>query len=313
MRQKIERVLNLVALLLDTPRPLPAEEIRGKIHGYEGQSDDAFRRMFERDKEELREMGIPIERVTAGAWEEGYRIPRDALLEDPGLTPAEAAALSLAALAWAGQVGGASPAVAMLKLSLGASPEAHPWILPRLEAPDPNFEVFFEGIARRKIVTFAYRRGGGEPPAERTVEPAHLVHRGAWYVSGRDRDRGEVRRFKLSRIAGRAHLSPGDGPDFERLGRDQVEPFRAPWEGDAEDSARVAFEPSAVWWVERRTGAKRVGERSDGWVELSLPVADRGQFVSWVLGFANDAVVLEPAGLRSEVVGRLKDLAGGGQ
>lgn len=310
MRQKLERILNLVALLLETRRPLTAEEIRSAIRAYDGQSDEAFRRMFERDKEELREMGIPVERVAVDAWEgrDGYRIPREALLEDPDLTPAEAAALSLAAQAWAGQVGGSSPAVAALKLSLGASPGGRPWILPRLEPPDPNFEAMFDAIARRKVVTFAYRRGGGEPPADRTIEPAHLMHRGAWYVAGRDRDRGETRRFKLARIEGRVRVAVGGGPDFERPARDEVEPFRAPWEGEAEDTARVAFEPGTAWWAERRTGAARVSERADGWVELSLPVADRDLFVGWILGFADDAVVLEPDDLRAEVVARLEAL-----
>src|ERR1043166_8345931 len=113
---KIERLLNLVALLLDTRRPLAVGEIREKIPGYDDQSDEAFHRMFERDKNDVRELGFVIEQEDIDAWgETGYRIrAHEALLEDPGLTPDEVAALSLAAQAWGG---GADGSLGLLKLS----------------------------------------------------------------------------------------------------------------------------------------------------------------------------------------------------
>ena len=97
---KLERLLNLTALLLETPRPLSAAEIRHRLGVYPDETD-AFRRAFERDKDDLRAMGVPLEIETVPGVVpavEGYRIPKDRYyLRDPGLTPDELAALRLAA------------------------------------------------------------------------------------------------------------------------------------------------------------------------------------------------------------------------
>ncbi len=74
---------------------------------------------------------------------------------------------------------------------------------------------------------------------------------------------------------------------------------------------RVAFAPETAWWVERRTGARRLAERDDGWVEMAFPVAERGMFCSWILGFAGDVVVLAPEDLRAEIISRLRRVAEG--
>src|SRR5438477_328090 len=105
---KIERLLNLVSLLLDTRRPLSVNEIREKIPSYGDHSDDAFHRMFERDKNDVRDLGFVIDQEDIDAWgETGYRIRRSqALLDDPGFRPDELAALSLAAQAWGGGADG---------------------------------------------------------------------------------------------------------------------------------------------------------------------------------------------------------------
>jgi hypothetical protein len=103
-RKKLERQLNLAICLMATPRYLSVDEIADLVPGYtrdatpEGEA--AFRRMFERDKAELRELGIPVETGSASGWDDdlGYRIPRrDYALPDLHFTPDEAAALGLAA------------------------------------------------------------------------------------------------------------------------------------------------------------------------------------------------------------------------
>src|SRR5258708_15798189 len=115
--RKVERLINLNALLMETRRPLTPEQIREGI--YQGQSDVAFKRMFERDKEQLRDIGIPLERAATDVWEteEGYLIRREeATLPDLGLEPDEQAALWLAARASFG--GDTTLQRAMLKVSL---------------------------------------------------------------------------------------------------------------------------------------------------------------------------------------------------
>src|SRR3954468_5057054 len=99
-RRKTERLLNLVVCLLATRRYLTAEQIRQAVPGYPDGSE-AFKRMFERDKEELRELGIPLETGSEGDEETGYRIQRQAYeLPEIQLTPDEAAVLGLAARVW---------------------------------------------------------------------------------------------------------------------------------------------------------------------------------------------------------------------
>ncbi|MGH2687534.1 MAG: helix-turn-helix transcriptional regulator, partial [Actinomycetota bacterium] len=98
--RKAERLLNLVAMLLETSRPVTAQQIRETIPGYDQGNWETFKRMFERDKDELREMGIPLELVATDAWEveEGYRIPKDRYyLPELRLEEDEMAALVLAA------------------------------------------------------------------------------------------------------------------------------------------------------------------------------------------------------------------------
>lgn len=310
--RKIERLINLIALLMDARRPVAVEAIRRAL--YADQSEVAFHRMFERDKEEVRELGIPVERAPLDAWEveEGYRIDKgEALLGDPGLSPDEQAALSLAAQAWQ-QGDRAGPPTALLKLSLASgldSGSGGTWILPRVEAGQPNVEALLEAVSRRKRVTFAYRTGGAGEAARRTVDPHALAYRGAWYLAGYDHQRREVRRFKVSRIAGPVAVAPGRDPDFAPPPDAAVGIPRGPWEGEAEVEAVVAFAPKAAWWAERRTGARRVAERPDGWAEVALPVADRENFVSWVLGFGDDAVLESPGDLRADVARALEALA----
>ncbi|HZB70560.1 MAG TPA: hypothetical protein VE395_00375, partial [Acidimicrobiales bacterium] len=97
---KLERLLNLTALLLETPRPLSAQEIRERLGAYPEELE-SFRRAFERDKDDLRAMGVPLEVAEVPGVVpaiEGYRIPKDRYyLRDPGLTPDELAALRMAA------------------------------------------------------------------------------------------------------------------------------------------------------------------------------------------------------------------------
>lgn len=302
--------MNLIALLLDARRPVPVGRVREAL--YSGESDLAFRKKFERDREELAEAGIPVERVAIDAWgDEGYIIPKDeALLDDPGLTPDEQAALSLAAQAW--EAKGTGPATALLKLSLASGVReggGGSWILPRLE-PQPSLEALTDAILRRKRTTFRYRTGGAGEPQSRTVDPHALRFRaGSWYLAGFDHQRREVRNFKVARLEGRVALAPGPGPDFDPPPSPEVVLPTTPWEGEAETSAVVAFAPDVAWWAERRTGARRLRERDDAWVEFEIPVSDRAAFASWVLGFADDAAVVSPDDLRAEVAGRLRELA----
>jgi proteasome accessory factor B len=315
---KTERLFNLIALLLDTRRPITPEEIRRKIPGYDN-SDVAFRRMFERDKEELRELGLPLERVGTDVWEaeEGYRIRKEAAtLPELDLTADERAALYLAAQAWQGQPVPGDPDRALMKLSLASKDEGDDavragWLRASVDASSPNLAPLFDAIARHKRVTFRYRARGGGEVQERTVDPYALRHRGSWYLAGFDHLRSEVRHFKLDRVEGSVRVAGGRDTDFEPPADFKADVPRGPWEVEGSSEARVAFAPHTAWWVERRTGAMREAERDDGWVEMTFPVSDPEFFCSWICGFAADAVVVAPDGLRKMVVTRLQRAAAG--
>ena len=195
---KLERLLNLTAVLLETRRPLSAEELRTQIEGYPPPGP-SFRRTFERDKDDLRTLGIPlaVERVPGtDPPVDGYRIPpEEYYLTDPGLEPDELAALHLASLAV--RLEGLDDAEAFWKLGGGATPDGAP-TAPITEVPsDPALVPLFTAISGRQRVRFRYR------DADRELDPWRLdFQRGRWYLTAFDHSRGEERNFRLDRIEG---------------------------------------------------------------------------------------------------------------
>lgn len=215
---KAERLMNLALCLLGTRRPLSKRELRGSIEAYlEAGSDDAFNRMFERDKDDLRELGLIIETVENLDGETGYLARRDSNRLPPiTLDAEEAAALGLAAKVWqqARLAGAASGA--LQKLRAAGMPEAedayevHSALEPRIPVHEAAFEPLMLACRDRRPVTFDYRKGNAATPEQRQVEPWTLeCWRGHWYLAGWDRERGAERVFRLSRITGRVRSRAG--------------------------------------------------------------------------------------------------------
>lgn len=306
---KTERLLNLIAVLLNTRRLLTVDELRARLYPDEP-STDSFHRKFERDKADIRDLGFTIEssEISLGAGV-GYRIRRsEALLEDVGLTADEMAALSLAAQTW-GDAGEGT--LGLLKLSVGAgapSATSVSWFVPPVSAGQDVLTAM-DAIARRKVVRFRYRTGGVGESHERTVAPYGLANRGAWYLSGFDEEKGEVRQFKLSRVDGDVTINAGDEPDFDPPATVDIGVPRGPWDGESSFEAAVAFHPEVAWWVQRRTGARPTLERDDGWVEVALPATDVGAFAGWLAGFGDRAEALGPPELRHAVIAHLTAIA----
>src|SRR5262245_26555202 len=192
--RRTERLVNLVICLLSTRQFLPASRIRQAVPGYEGtdgdgKADEAFKRMFERDKAELRELGIPLEtgRNSVFDLEDGYRIARrDYELPDIELEPDEAAAVGLAARLW--QSAGLADATrgALLKLraaGVDVDESAKVGVEPRVNATEPAFARCLEAVRTRRPVEFDYRGAMREPVTHRSVEPWGVVSwHGRWYL-----------------------------------------------------------------------------------------------------------------------------------
>ena len=303
---KLERLLNLTALLLETPRPLSAVEIRDRLGVY-AEENDAFRRAFERDKDDLRAMGVPLEvQDVPGVVPavEGYRIPKDRYyLRDPGLTAEELAALRMAASVV--QLDGLSAREGLLKLG-GLVGEADGAMGVAVAAlPGGHVGPLFGAIAARTPVRFTYRG------VERRVDPYRLDFlRGRWYLTGFDHTRDDERAFRLDRFE--SAVERLDGPRFERPSTAVPGVQFEPWQlGEGEPvTAKVLVDAPQAPWIVQHLGPGAVAEeRSDGSVVVTMTVTNRDNFRSFVLNFLDHAEVLEPADLRAAVVEWLEAIA----
>ncbi len=312
-RQKTERLLSLVVCLLSARRYLTAGQIRDAVPGYPD-SFDAFKRMFERDKDELRELGIPLETGTNTSFDEepGYRIPRQAYgLPEIRLEPDEAAILGLAARVWRRAELAGAAAGALLKLraaGIDAEETTQPGIEPRLQTGEPAFGPLWQAVRDGRPVSFGYRAAGRSAPQQRHLEPWGVVNRhGRWYVAGHDTDRGEVRVFRLSRIDGPVSFSGPAGAVQVPPGTDVRETVRA-WDIQP-DERRIAvlrIRSGAGFGLRQHATGQRPDPEHPGWDLAEAPFSDLGWFADHIASFGADVVALEPADLREAVIRRLK-------
>jgi proteasome accessory factor B len=315
-QRRTERLLNLVICLLSTRRYLTKEEIRASVEGYsEGQ--DAFERAFERDKEELRELGIPLEIGSNDPLfddEIGYRIRRDAYELPPiALDADEIAVLGLAARFWQRVTLADASSRALVKLKSTATEPAAELvgIEPLVVRDERGFDVLWDAVNDRRVVEFDYRTRDGST-SRRTLEPWGLVSwHGRWYVVGHDRGRDAERVFRLGRVQGEITPvgKPGafDPPQNLDL-RAAVREFEGPMpdRGTAELLVRAG---SGVGLRRRATPAPADGVAPTGWDRLLVPYRDDYALAEEVLGYGADVVVVAPAEVRRLVRERLAAVA----
>jgi proteasome accessory factor B len=319
---KVERLMNLVIALLSTRTYITAERIRETVLGYaDSASDEAFSRMFERDKNELRDLGIPLEtgRVSRLDPSEGYRINRDAYeLSDIELTADEAAAVAVAVQLWQSPELITATQGALLKLRAAGvdvdAPDASVAItstsaLPSLRGSEWVLGILWAAIDSGQAVRFPHRSSRAEPYSVRTVEPWGVVtEHGRWYLVGHDRDRGAPRTFRLSRIGAEVAaigppgaVSKPDDVDLRQI------VARAVGEAPTGMQARVWIAAGRATAL-RRSGtvgeAATLGGREGEVVSLDVGSLDR--LAREVAGYGADAVALEPESLRDEVLVRLR-------
>jgi proteasome accessory factor B len=306
MKNVLERLINLLVMLLTSTRPVLAEEIRRTIPGYSADSDDAFHRMFERDKDLLRGIGIPIELRPTDGWEveHGYVVdPTKYRLADPGLTDEERAALFQAAQT---VTLGGEPAAPGAILKLGGARLAgavEPLAADLGEAAETLGDLF-QAVSERRRVRFRYK---GD---ERRVAPYGIGHRrGHWYLVGSSRS-GE-RMYRVDRMD--AIRVEDDANAFERPAGFKIKASleSMPWEAGSDDAvlAVIRFKAEIAWWAAKQLGAGTARATDDGGLEVTVPVANREAFIGWVLSFGEGAEVVEPEELRQAVIRRVKGIA----
>ncbi|MDQ1689548.1 MAG: proteasome accessory factor [Frankiaceae bacterium] len=312
--RKTERLLNLVIALLATRRGLNIGQIRDKVQGYEDQTDEAFERMFERDKAELRDLGVPLETVLLDAWsdEQAYKIARgDYELPDVVLAADEAAAVGLAVRFWRSDEMSAAVASALRKLRAAGVEVDEPLptgLEPVVDASDPGLLTLWDAVRDKTAVRFPYRAASGSATTERHLEPWGVASwHGRWYVGGHDRDRGEPRVFRLDRISGPIRADKG-GFEAAVPASVDVAGMVAAAEPDPSGHARVRVRAGAGHDL-RRSSA--VVSTDEGWDELDYEYGDIERAAQWVAGLGADAVVLDPPELRAAVIRRLRGVLDG--
>ncbi len=312
-RRKTERLLSLVVCLLSARRYLTATQVRAAVPGYP-ESFEAFKRMFERDKDELRELGIPLETgMNSPADEEfGYRISRQAYeLPDIRLEPDEVAMLGLAARVWRrAELAGAADG-ALLKLrAAGADAQddtSQPRIEPRVQTAEPAFGRLWEAVRDSRPVAFAYRLPGRSSALRRNLEPWGVAYRrGRWYVVGLDTDRGAERVFRLSRIEGTVSFTGPAGAVTVPPGTDVRAAIRD-WDHEPATPRPCLLRVRAGAGHGLRRYAERIAaDQCPGWDLVEVSYSDTGWWSEHIASFGSDVVVLEPSDLRDAVIGRLK-------
>ena len=304
---RVERLTNLLALLLETSQPLTLVEIAGELDGQYPDSDATRRASFERDKAALRQIGVPIESVVLSGAQAGvsaYWIDRHRYeLGDLHLEPDEMRALQVAVAAVRPTQG--REALWKLGLDTDQSDVAVSATVPELAA----LPVLREASAVRATVEFDYRG------RRRSIDPYGLLLRsGFWYVVGHDHDHEEMRTYRVDRISG--DVASGDAGSFERPeGFDlrtafPVDPKLLGADADEDAEAHVRVGPARAASIERELGAERVTARlDDGSIDVIVPCANVPAFRSWVLGLLEHAEVLAPPDVRGHVVDWLRSVS----
>jgi len=311
---RLERVTDLLLVLLDTPVPLSLRAIADRVPGYPD-SPTARRQAFERDKRLLRDEGVPVLVETVGGADQlGYRVDPDAYyLPDLDLEPAEQAALALAVAGV--HLGEPSGAEALSKLGASGDlplPDQHP--APVVDLPPlaalPALPVVFDAARQSASVRFDYHG------TRRRVAVSDLrFRRGRWYLTGYDIDIGERRTFRIDRMESEPLV---DAPGSAQLpeGWDAVPAggSREAWQfGDGDEVAvDLVVDRAEAGRVVAELGEQVVIRRDhDGSVHLRLAVTDVGALVTWVLDLLDHAEVLRPRPVRAAIVERLRAITAG--
>ena len=312
--ERTERLLNLVFCLMAARRPVTRAAIQAAVPGYESdQGDAAFERMFERDKDELRGMGIPVETVLdVNGDVEGYLISTEQYRLPPiDFTPRELAVIALAASVWDEAILAPAAITALRKIeAAGVAAPAHAGDLRmRVQVPasDPALMPMLEAVRERRMVSFDYRSASTGVTARRRVDPWGVVSTaGRWYLVGWDHDRDAERVFRLSRVAGQVRVTATP----LTVERDPAVDLTALLAGgqapDALPTAQVRVAAGQAARL-RRMSTTFVDPFEAADIEIAAP--SRMQLVSAILGTGAAAVVSGPDDVRAEVVEGLRAVA----
>ena len=304
--QKTERLINLTLALLATKRHLTKSEIFKAVAGYSG-SPETMERMFERDKDELRSLGIEIEVKGIDPLfedEQGYLIRSETFqLSENEFTKEELLYLTMAANLWHGSALGSDSKAALLKIqSLSGPIESDAVNTPAVRDSESAalLSSVFEAVDTEQLIKFGYKG------KERTAQPFGLYTRdGFWYLVAREED--EVKSFKLLRIEGKI-VKEGKAGSFKKPPEFDLIKFLSNSRSEQEILAKVYVRKEQAHVLRSKYSAKEINEE---WDLMSIPFIYEQEIIETILWYGTNIIVDSPASLRSEVISRLKVIANG--
>lgn len=308
MSRKSERLVNLVIALLATKRYLTKSEIFRTIEGYEG-SSESMERMFERDKDELRALGIEIEVSALDPLfddEIGYRIRfENYVMDHSGFTSSEIAYMSLAAQVWKEEALSEIAQHAMRKLSGLASPidiSEIPAIAPVLINAPKFLNEIIDCISKRRTIEFVYLDSEMKTQSRQVNVYSYFSFKGSWYFSGLDVRKMEIRTFKCDRIVGDVSVSKGS--KMYEIPEEYI---------PSTESEENAYEITAQLLVRKGRGSQLRNRASkivtaEDFDAVDVPYSSENELLSLVLWHLDDVQVLAPSALRDSVIKSLKNV-----
>ncbi len=299
----------MVFCLLGSPRPIPRADIRRAVAGYDSDASEvAFERMFERDKDALRSMGIPVETVLDASGDvEGYVIRRHPTNEELRFDADELAVIALAAATWQAAVLEAPATTALRKIESisGDAPEMREFNDIRMTATDAALLPLMAALREQHVVTFQYRGGQDDQSALRNLEPWGVVaHDGQWYLVGHDLDRDDRRTFRISRILGSVTVTAREIANPRPDGIDLGEVVRGE---DAERPAQARVLIKAGQGAQLRASNGGGGDPFQE-LECSVTAISEDVLVSQLCSAGSGVVVLEPEPIRLKVQNALRSI-----
>jgi proteasome accessory factor B len=306
--RKSERLVNLVIALLATKRYLTKSEIFRTIEGYEG-SSESMERMFERDKDELRALGIEIEVSALDPLFEdeiGYRIRfEDYVMDHSGFTTNEIAYMSLAAQVWKEEALSEIAQHAMRKLAGLASPidiSEIPAIAPVLINAPKFLNEIIDCISKRRTIEFVYLDSEMKTQSRQVNVYSYFSYKGNWYFSGLDVRKMEIRTFKCDRIVGDVSVSKGS--KMYEIPEEYI---------PSTESEENAYELTAQLLVRKGRGSQLRNRASkivtaEDFDAVDVPYSSENELLSLVLWHLDDVQVLAPSALRDSVIKSLKNV-----
>lgn len=296
--------------LVPSSRGMSKQEIFETVRGYREEylnkgASDALNKKFDRDKDELKSMGIPLTTSeTENPADAVYSIS-ESDYEELSFTAAEIPLLTAASAVWRESAHSADAREAKMRLlAADVSDDAQlAAFAPRLDTHDVAYAPIADALTSGSDVSFPYLKPGDLKPMLRHVTPLGLaIFDGRWHLRAFDHDRDAERTFLLRRVVGKVvKTGPSEKEREPRAGNILSAHLTELW-NSLTATVRVAPKSKAAGVLANRNGTEVNGDL------YTVHYLDEAVFADELCEYGAEAIVLEPASLRDAVIARLERL-----